>query len=168
MDAPNLYEPEFEDHEREGFTYRRARLGRQASSRALGTSLFELPPGQATFPYHWHAANEELLIVIHGRPSLRSPEGWRELAEGEVVAFRTGPEGAHQVQNRTDEAVRFLIVSEMKAPEVCGYPDSDKLSAATRPPGAAAHPEAVFGFFPTDAAVDYWHGEQPPGGPDER
>ena len=87
----NVFEPDF-DHEedRPGFTYRRARIGWQAGSERLGASLYELPPGQASFPYHWHAANEELLIVLSGRPSLRSPSGWRELAEGEVVAFPGG------------------------------------------------------------------------------
>ena len=53
--------------------------GRQ---RAAGrAALYELPPGQALCPYHAHAANEEMLIVLAGRPSLRVADGWRELAE---------------------------------------------------------------------------------------
>jgi uncharacterized cupin superfamily protein len=70
----NLFEPEFDaEQEREGFTYRRAQLGRQAGAERLGASLFEIPPGQATFPYHQHTANEEMLIVLSGRPALRTP-----------------------------------------------------------------------------------------------
>lgn len=158
----NLFEPEFEDHKREGFTYRRARLGRQAGAERLGASLYELPPGQATFPYHWHSANEEMLIVLAGRPSLRTPEGSRELAEGEVVAFQTGVGGAHQIQNRTGETVRLLLLSEMISPEVSGYPDTGKLGALTRAPGSPEDPDEVFGFFPAEAEVDYWHDERPP------
>jgi uncharacterized cupin superfamily protein len=30
---------------------------------------------------------EELVVVLDGRPSLRTPDGWRELHEGEVVPF---------------------------------------------------------------------------------
>ena len=55
--------------------------------------------------------------MIAGTPSLRTPKGERELAEGEVVAFPVGEEGAHQVVNRTDGPVRILIVSEMNAPD---------------------------------------------------
>lgn len=163
MAGANLFDPEFEDHEREGFSYRRARLGRAAGSQRLGASLFEVPPGQATFPYHWHGANEEMLIVVSGRPSLRTPDGWRELVEGEVVAFPTGPDGAHQIQNRSDEPVRLLVVSEMNAPEVSGYPDTDKIGAFTRPPGSPADPDELFGFFHGEDQVDYWDGEPPPG-----
>ena len=160
--SPSVFEPEFERHERLGFTYRRARIGRHAATERLGASLYEIPPGQATFPYHWHSANEELMIVLEGRPSLRTPEGWRELEPGEVVSFPRGPDGAHQLHNRSEATARLLIVSEMNAPEVCGYPDSGKLSAATRPPGSPEDPEEVFGFFPREAEVDYWHGEPGP------
>jgi uncharacterized cupin superfamily protein len=115
----NIFEPQFDgDQERRGFTYRRAQVGRQAGADRLGASLFEIPPGQATFPYHHHTANEELLIVLAGRPALRSPDGWRDLDQGEVVAFPVGERGAHQIANRSAETARVLMISEMNAPEV--------------------------------------------------
>jgi uncharacterized cupin superfamily protein len=84
----NAYQPDFDaDQDREGFTYRRAKLGQQAKSEKLGASLYEIPPGQATFPYHAHSANEEMLIVLSGQPHLRTPDGWRELAEGRSSRF---------------------------------------------------------------------------------
>ena len=131
----NAYQPDFDaDQERGGFAYRRAKLGQQAGSEKLGASLYEIPPGQATFPYHAHSANEEMLIVLSGQPHLRTPDGWRELAEGEVVAFRVGEDGAHQLQNRGAQHARVLVVSTMIAPEVNLYPDTGKLVAATGPP----------------------------------
>lgn len=167
---PNVLEPEFEaDHERPGFTYRRARVGRQAGSERLGASVYEIPPGESTFPYHWHSANEEMLIVLAGRPSLRTQEGWRELAEGEVVAFPAGEGGAHQIHNRADAAARVLVVSTMIAPEVNHYPDTGKLMAATRAPGASG--PGIQETYKRVHATDYWEGESPPGqdpGPGER
>lgn len=157
----NLYEPDFDsDQDRPGFSYRRAKLGAQAGGEKLGASLFEIPPGEATFPYHVHTANEELLIVIEGRPSLRDSSGWRVLERGEVVAFRAGEEGAHQVANRSDEPVRVLVVSTMVAPEVNLYPDSDKVMAATRAPGAAG--EGFQEAYRRSEATDYWDGEEAP------
>jgi uncharacterized cupin superfamily protein len=159
----NLFEPEWDGKsERPGFSCRRAKLGMQAGGERLGASLYEIPPGQATFPFHAHFGNEELLIVIEGRPSLRTLDGWRELDRGEVVAFRTGPEGAHQVMNRGDDQARVLVVSEMNAPEVSLYPDTGKVLAGTRPPGGAETADDVFAAFRLDDAADYWEGEEPP------
>jgi uncharacterized cupin superfamily protein len=162
----NLFDPEFDaGQERPGFTYRRARLGRQAGAEKLGASLFEIPPGEATFPYHVHTANEELLIVIEGRPSLRTPSGWRELERGELVAFPVGDAGAHQIQNRSEEPVRVLVVSTMIAPEINLYPDSGKLMAATRAPGATG--EGFQEAYRRERATDYWEGEEPPAAGDD-
>src|SRR5207248_10205525 len=76
----NINRPAFDEpREYEGFRCLRARIGRQAGTEKLGLSLFEVPPGQAAYPYHWHGAEEELILVLEGRPSLRTPGGWREL-----------------------------------------------------------------------------------------
>lgn len=158
---PNAFDPDFDaDQDRPGFTYRRAKLAQQAGAERLGVSLYEIPPGQATFPYHAHTANEELLIVLDGTPSLRTPAGWRELERGEVVAFRVGEEGAHQVANRSDGPACVLVLSTMVAPEVNLYPDSGKLLAATRAPGAAG--DGFQESFRREDATDYWEGEDPP------
>ena len=159
----NVFEPDFDaEQDRPGFTWRRARLGRQAGAERLGASLFELAPGQASFPLHYHHGNEEMLIVVSGRPTLRTTEAERELAEGEVVAFVVGERGAHQVINRTEEPVHVLLISEMVGPEVIVYPDSGKTAAREQPPGGAA--EGLYEVFHRGDAVDYFEGENPPHG----
>jgi len=159
----NAFEPEWDGgQERPGFSYRRAKLGAQAGAERLGASLYELEPGETAFPFHWHSGNEELLLITQGRPSLRTGEGWRELEPGEVVAFPRGPAGAHQVSNRSEETARMLVVSEMNAPEVVAQPDSDKLLAATRPPGGVDREGDFFGTFRRGDEADYWEGEEPP------
>lgn len=156
---PNLNQPEFDEpRDRPGFVARRARIGRQAGAEKLGASLWELPPGEAAYPYHWHVAEEELLIVWQGAPSLRTPDGWRELEEGEVVAFPAGEQGAHQVANRTDAPVRFLAFSTMPDAEVVVYPDAGKLGAYEELPGGGGLRE----LFRLSDAVDYYEGETPP------
>ena len=94
----------------------------------LGATLYELQPGTSGGLYHFHHGAEELLIVLRGRPTLRTPDGERELEEGEVVAFRVGPEGAHQVLNRGEEPVRYVMVSDRTSPEAVEYPDSRQIS----------------------------------------
>jgi uncharacterized cupin superfamily protein len=153
---PNLNDPQFDDiREGEGFEALRARLGRQAGAERLGMSLWEVPPGTAAYPYHWHMVEEEMVIVLEGRPSLRGPEGgWRELEPGEVVSFPTGEEGAHQLWNRGDSTVRFLSFSSTtNDPEICFYPDSGKVGIWA---------QELHELHLRENAVDYWDGEEPP------
>ena len=94
----------------------------------LGASVYELGPGNFTV-YHFHHGSEELLIVLRGRPTLRTPEGERQLAEGEAVHFPTGPVGAHALRNDTDEPVRFFVAGIRVSPEVVEYPDLNQITA---------------------------------------
>ena len=153
-----ISEPEFDElREQPGFNCRRARLGRQAGSERLGLSLWELPPGEATYPFHFHLGEEELIVVLEGRPSLRTPEGWRELESGEVVAFRTGEAGAHQLINRTDGTIRFLAFSTQQ-PDVVIRPDSGTVGVYERRPDGSGLRQV----FRLGDAVDYWDGEEAP------
>ena len=117
---PNVFDPDWDAERDEApFRWRRARVARQAGARDLGASLFELPPGAASFPLHAHYANEELLIVLAGWPTLTVLDGSsRALEPGEVVACPAGREGAHRLDNHGDEPARVLIVSTMRAPEI--------------------------------------------------
>jgi uncharacterized cupin superfamily protein len=94
----------------------------------LGASVYELGPGNFTV-YHFHHGSEELLIVLRGRPTLRTPEGERQLAEGEAVHFATGPDGAHAIRNDTEEPVRFFVAGIRVSPEVVEYPDLNQITA---------------------------------------
>jgi uncharacterized cupin superfamily protein len=116
----NLFEPQWDaERDEPPFRWHRARLARQAGARDLGASLFELPPGAATFPLHAHFANEELLIVLAGQPTLTGADGeQRTLEPGEVVACPAGRAGAHRLDNNGDDPARVLIVSTMRAPEI--------------------------------------------------
>src|SRR6266581_1966370 len=78
------------------------RLGRQAGAEKLGASLFELPPGRSSFPLHVHHANEELIVIVAGRPTLRTLDSEWILEPGEVVACPTGRRGAHRLGNRSN------------------------------------------------------------------
>jgi uncharacterized cupin superfamily protein len=92
--VPNVFKPTFEEGERpEGFRSRRARIGYEIGTELIGCSLWELPPGEAAYPYHFHYADEELVIVLTGHPTLRTPEGVRELEEGECSASPSARRG---------------------------------------------------------------------------
>lgn len=152
----NIFEPEWVWRDQPPLIGRAARVGAEAGSERLGATLYEIDPGGCGSPFHIHHANEELIFVLAGRPTLRTAEGTRELAAGDVVACPVGPRGAHQLQNNTDEPVRALVVSTMVYPEVAELPDSDKVLAQTAPPGT---PGRLALAFPREAEVDRLEGE---------
>jgi uncharacterized cupin superfamily protein len=143
----DLFSDEWDDEvTRPGYERRDLWAAYRLGAEQLGASVYVLPPGQATWPYHWHYGNEELLVVLSGRPTLRDPDGELELGPGDTVLFKRGPEGAHKLDNRTEETARVLILSTTRSPEVLEYPDSEKVRAGPL-------------VFPKSAAVDYWDGE---------
>ncbi len=157
--AANILRPRFDEpREQPGFRALRARLGRHAGAQRLGLSLWEVEPGQAAYPYHYHLGEEELLVVLEGCLALRTPAGWRELAEGEVVSFRRGEEGAHQLVNRGARPARFLAVSPNGEPDVVVYPDSGKVGCGERRPQG----DGMWVLHRLADAVGYYDGEQPP------
>jgi uncharacterized cupin superfamily protein len=156
----NVFRADFdESRDHEGFRARRARIGRELRTRRLGASIWEVAPGQAAYPYHAHLGDEELVVVLSGRPSLRTPEGWRDLEEGEAVCFLRGEDGAHQIVNRSNAPVLFLAVSTQGDPDIVLYPDSGKLGAAQRLPEA---PGGLMQWFRIADAVDYYLDEPAP------
>lgn len=94
-------------------------------------SVYELPPGQAICPYHYELSEEEWLLVLEGRPTLRTPDGEEGLDPSDLVFFPTGPKGAHKVTNQTESVVRVVMWSEVVYPAATVYPDSDKLGVYT-------------------------------------
>ena len=138
--------------ERPGWRSRDAWVGAHIDAELIGASMYELEPGDRLWPYHTHHANEEWMIVLRGRPTLRTQEGEQELAEGDVVAFPRGPRGAHQIRNGTDAPLRVLMLSTLLSPDLVEYFDSGKISALD------ARGERLFRAF-RGADAEYWEGE---------
>jgi uncharacterized cupin superfamily protein len=129
MSGPNVWGDEWD--ETEDWSGGGGRSRSLPRGDKLGATLYELDPGNFVV-YHFHHAWEELLVVLRGRPTLRTQDGERRLEEGEAVFFPLGPDGAHALRNETDEPVRYLMASTLSAPEVVEYPDLKQITAQAR------------------------------------
>jgi uncharacterized cupin superfamily protein len=129
-----------------GFRTRYRQVGPLLSGELLGGTVYEFDPGERNGPYHYEIGNEECLLVLAGTPTLRRPQGREVLAVGDMVFFPEGAGGAHQLINESPEVTRVLILSTMREPYGCAYPDSGKLST-------------FGGVFRITDAVGYWEGE---------
>ena len=130
----------------DGFEHLAARVRPAVGGDQIGCSLYELPPGEQLWPYHWHLGNEEWAVVVAGSPTLRTPDGERGLRVGDLVAFAEGETGAHTFLNRSDEPVRVAIFGTRR-PGDAFYPDSGKVGAG---------PPSDRRYYRTADAVDYW------------
>ena len=137
--------------DRSGYAHRRARAFRELGSELLGGTLYETPPGEKLWPYHWELGCEEWLIVVAGTPTLRTPDGERELRPGDLVHFPQGLPGAHQLLNRSAAPFRVLICSTKPDLAVAGYPDSRKLYVTA--------PVFDVDRVVRDETLDYWDDE---------
>lgn len=151
MRKVNIASPEFtyDSTDPEGFRSGMYRFGKDVGAERSGTTVYELPPGQAVCPYHYEYGEEEWLLVLEGTPTVRTPEGEERLAPWDVMCFVRGPEGAHGVRNETGETVRVLMYSEVVHPTVTVYPDSDKVGiwTATKDDDMLVERSSRVGYF---------------------
>ena len=133
MRVLNIADPEFtyDDDDPPPFHAGMFRLGKQLGATQTGMSVYELPPGQSVCPYHYEYGEEEWVLVLTGRPTLRTPEGERELAPFDAAFFPIGPDGAHQIRNDTADTVRIAMWSTVITPSATAYPDSGKVGVWT-------------------------------------
>lgn len=127
-----------------------AGLADGTAARKLGAAIDVVAPGARSCPYHFHHAQEEMFIVLEGSGTLRVAGQNLALVAGDVVFIPPGPEYPHQILNTSDAPLKYLSISTQERPEVCEYPDSDKIAAF----GAglrSVHRRA--------ASLDYWDGE---------
>jgi uncharacterized cupin superfamily protein len=150
----NIAVPEFKPSTEspEGFRPGSVRLGKLLGAAKTGMSVYELPPGEAICPYHYENPEEEWLLVLAGRPTLRHPEGEDTLEPWDLVFFPPGPGGAHAVRNDTDSTARVLMFSDVSKVAASVYPDSDKIAIWTGNPDDDLIVRRTSG-------VDYWDGE---------
>jgi uncharacterized cupin superfamily protein len=137
---------------REGWWSRGAMVGRRIGGELIGATLYEVEPGCKVWPYHTHYLNEEWAIVLRGEPTLRTPEGEQVLRQGDIVCFRRGKDGAHQIINRTGSPIRILMLSSMIQGDIIEYLDTGKVLAKD------AQDEDVM-FARPGPTADYWEGE---------
>lgn len=137
--------------EHEDYEYFRRKFVPFGAAKNTLVSVYEIPPQKAAYPYHYHHKNEETFYIISGEGILRTPNGERKVAAGELLFFPTGPEGAHKLTNSSETEnlvyIDFDVVHDM---DIAIYPDSDKIGVWGM---------GINKLFPQSGNVDYYDGE---------
>jgi uncharacterized cupin superfamily protein len=135
----------------------RQRVSAHIGAQKLGYSFFNVPPGKAAFPYHTHSGNEEMIYIIDGAGMLRFGKEELMVTTGTVIACPPGAKYPHQLINTGDRELRYLAVSTMEFPDICEYPDSNKVGAYAT--AAVGQQIGLRALYIKDKNVDYYEGE---------
>jgi uncharacterized cupin superfamily protein len=126
-------------------------IPRNAFSRCY-VSVYEIPPGKANYPYHYHIANTEVFYIINGQGIVRTPKGDRVIKAGDFVVCPPTENGAHKIINRSEnETLKYIDFGTANSPDIVKYPDSDKT-------GILVHNQPNI-FFKNDDKANYYDGE---------
>lgn len=118
-------------------------------SKYLHFDIKSLFPGKFSYPYHFHRNAEELFIILEGKATLRSPEGYKKISKGDIIFFEEGPSGAHQLYNQSDEQFVYIDLRTKANVDVCEYPDSAKINILP-----------ALDIFKKTSKVSYYTGEE--------
>ena len=137
--------------EHEGYEYFRRKFVPFGAAKNTHVCVYEIPPGKAAYPYHYHCKTEETFYIISGIGTLRTPEGEKQVSAGELIFFPAGEAGAHKLTNASDtENLVYLDFDVTHELDVAVYPDSDKIGIWGM---------GINQIFPKSADADYYYGE---------
>ncbi len=105
-------------------------LTERLGAGVIGATVWEMQAGHKLGPYHYHEGVEEWMYVVSGAPVLRDRAGERLLEPGELVAFPSGPLGAHTVHGPGRVVLFSAGARGWGEAFVTVYLDSDKIGAA--------------------------------------
>ena len=107
----------------------RAGIARSVEAASVRPGVGANPEREKLCPYHAHAAESELYLVVSGRGSIRDKEGITEVGPGDAFFFQPGE--AHQVANAGSEDFVYYVIADNPRSggatgDSCYYPDSGK------------------------------------------
>jgi uncharacterized cupin superfamily protein len=124
-------------------------LAKFGGATRVGVSMEILPAGKRSNPAHYHMLEEEHLLVLEGKLTLRLGEKNYEMSAGHYACFPAGQKAGHSLFNHTAEPCRYLIIGERNPHDVIVYTDSGRVSVRLTGEG-----------YRKSATMDYWEGEK--------
>ena len=142
-------EPQHESRH-EGHVFTRRQFIRRGEAESTLVGIYEIPPGKAAYPYHYHMKDEETFYILRGEGTLRTPEGEKPVRAGDLIFFPAGAEGAHKLFNNGSEPLMYIDFDVIHDLDAAIYPDSGKIGVWGK---------NINRVYPMDANVGYYTGE---------
>ena len=89
----------------------------------LYCDIYEIKPGKANWPLHYHTCNEEIFYIIEGYGEVVADSGVLKVKRGDILRFPAGEKGVHQLRNTSDsETLKYLDIGTASLPDVVFMP----------------------------------------------
>ncbi len=94
----------------------------------LYCDIYEIPPGKANWPIHYHSCNEEVFYIIEGQGELITQDEVMKVKPGDILRFPAGEKGTHQLRNTSNsQALKYLDMGTENTPDAVFMPDENKV-----------------------------------------
>lgn len=91
----------------------------------FGAHLESLPPGSKSSPQHWHAHEDEMVLVLQGTVTLHEDDLTTRLTSGDAATFKAGDPVAHCLVNDSDEDAVYLVVGTKATRDIVQFREHD-------------------------------------------
>ena len=115
----------------------------------FGAFVEILQPGARSAHPHWHEEEDEMVYVLEGEVLLLEGESEETLQPGDAATFPAGRDVGHRLENRSEAAVRYLVIGTRAPRDRVHYPEHGRVLHVERrngerrwttPEGAPAEP----------------------------
>ncbi|WP_299862088.1 cupin domain-containing protein [uncultured Roseobacter sp.] len=101
----------------------------------FGACVEELAPGAWSSLAHWHAEEDEMVLLLSGQVTLYEDGVATLLAPGDAACWKAGVPLAHRMRNHTDVPARYVVVGTRAPQDKVTYPDQDRVQHLDRDTG---------------------------------
>jgi uncharacterized cupin superfamily protein len=144
----NVADVEREVLDRDGYRGAARKLAAAAGSELSGLHYEVIEPGNLNCPPHFHAAEEEIFVVLHGDATCLYGDGEHAVGPGTVVGCPPGERSAAHAFRAGSGPLTLLTYGTRERNDIVYYPRSGKILFGGI---------GVIGRIET---ADYWDGEE--------
>lgn len=93
----------------------------------FGANATRLRPGAASAQRHWHACEDEFIVILEGEATLKTDEGETVMKAGMMAGFPAGDQNGHQLINTGKSDLYYIEIGYRSPVDRVEYPDADML-----------------------------------------
>lgn len=93
----------------------------------FGALIEELSPGAHSSFAHWHAREDEMIMMLTGEVTAIEDGVETVLAPGDAACWRAGDPVAHTLFNHSAAVARYMVIGTRAASDKVTYPHHDRV-----------------------------------------
>lgn len=135
------------------YEYNKYEITKRKDFSQVYVCIYEIMPGKAAFPKHYHSYNTECFYIINGTGIIETMDGELSVKAGDTIVFPCGEKGTHKLINTSDkEKLLYIDFDTTNSPDIVHYVDSKKI-------GIIEH-NISSTFYRDNDNVDYYENEE--------